>query len=411
MGIRTIMRDFTRTAALGFGALLAAAIASSSAPAPANADNPIIIAVMNDQSGVYADLSGQGTVSAVRMAVEDYGGAVLGRSIKVLSVDHQNQPALGSNKAHELYEQDHVDAIFDVPTSSVALAVAGVAAQDHKILIVTTGGTDALNMAQCNKYTFHYGYDTYALAQNTGRTITEQGGKRWYMITANYAFGQSMLSNFTAAIKSTGGEVIHNDMVPFPNSDFSSYLINAQGLAPDVLGLMNAGDDTVNAMKQINEFGMKKKMKIGIGLLFESDIAALGPDYWAGSTITVGSYWNLDDKTRAWAARYKKRTGKMPTWVMLGNYSAVTQYLDAIARAKTDDADAVVKQLEGYHFEDVFARHAYIRAQDHLLIHDMYVATIKPASQVTTPYDFLTIVKTVPGEQSYRPLSAVTCHL
>jgi branched-chain amino acid transport system substrate-binding protein len=396
---------------LGFGVLLAAIIASSSAPVPANADNPVIIAVLNDQSGIYADLSGQGTVSAVRMAVEDYGGDVLGRSIKVLSVDHQNQPALGANKAHELYEQDHVDAIFDVPTSSVALAVAGVAAQDHKILMVTTGGTDALNMAQCNKYTFHYGYDTYALAQNTGRLITEQGGKRWYMLTANYAFGQSMLANFTAAIKSVGGEVIHNDMVPFPNSDFSSYLINAQGMAPDVIGLMNAGDDTVNAMKQINEFGMKKKMQVGIGLLFESDIAALGPDYWAGSTITVGSYWNLDDKTRAWAARYKKRTGKMPTWVMMGNYSAVTQYLDAVARAKTDDADAVVKQLEGYHFEDVFARHAYIRAQDHLLIHDMYVAKIKTAAQVTQPYDFLTIAKTVPGDQSYRPLSAVTCHL
>jgi branched-chain amino acid transport system substrate-binding protein len=405
------MRDFARAAALGIGVLLAAIIASSSAPLPANADNPVIIAVLNDQSGVYADLSGQGTVSAVRMAVEDYGGEVLGRSIKVLSVDHQNQPALGANKAHELYEQDHVDAIFDVPTSSVALAVAGVAAQDKKILIVTTGGTDALNGAQCNKYTFHYGYDTYALAQNTGKLLTEQGGKRWYMLTANYAFGQSMLSNFSAAVKSAGGEVIHNDMVPFPNSDFSSYLINAQGLAPDVLGLMNAGDDTVNAMKQINEFGMKKKMQIGIGLLFESDIAALGPDYWAGSTITVGSYWNLDDKTRAWAARYKKRTGKMPTWVMLGNYSAVTQYLDAVARAKTDDADAVVKQLEGYHFEDVFARHAYIRAQDHLLIHDMYVAKVKPASQVTTPYDFLTILKTVPGEQSYRPLSQVTCHM
>ena len=403
------MRHFTRTALLGLVALIVVAITSSSAPS--KADETIIIAVVNDQSQVYADLSGQGTVSAVRMAVEDYGGAVLGRSIKVLSVDHQNNPALGASKAHELYEQDHVDAIFDVPTSSVALAIANVAKADHKILFVTTGGTDALNMGQCNKYTFHYGYDTYALAQNTGKLITEQGGKRWYMITANYAFGQSMLANFSNAVRSAGGEVIHNDMVPFPNTDFSSYLINAQAMRPDVVGLMNAGDDTVNAMKQINEFGMKSKMQIGIGLLFESDIAALGPDYWSGSTITVGSYWNLDDKTRAWAARYKKRTGKMPTWVMMGNYSAVTQYLDAVARAKTDDADAVVKQLEGYHFEDVFARHAYIRAQDHLLIHDMYVAKIKPGSQVKEPYDFLTIVKTVPGEDSYRPLSSVTCHL
>ncbi len=405
------MRQHIRALCFAAGAVALGLMLQLGTPAPASAENPIFIAVLNDQSKIYTDLSGQGTVSAVRMAVQDYGGAVLGREIKVLSVDHQNDPALGSTKAHELYEQDHVDAIFDVPTSSVALAVAGVAAQDHKVLFVTTGGTDALNMAQCNKYTFHYGYDTYALAQNTGRIITENGGKHWYMLTANYAFGQSMLSNFTAAIKSAGGDVIHNDFVPFPNTDFSSYLINAQSMRPDVIGLMNAGDDTVNAMKQINEFGIKKRTQIGIGLLFESDIAALGPDYWSGSTITVGSYWNLDDKTRAWAARYKKRTGKMPTWVMLGNYSAVTQYLDAVARAKTDDADAVIKQLEGYHFEDVFARHAYIRAQDHLLIHDMYVAKIKPASEVKEPYDFLQIVKTVPGDQSYRPLSQSTCHL
>jgi branched-chain amino acid transport system substrate-binding protein len=405
------MTQFKRTGLTLAAALALAMVAASSAPTPANADDTIIIAVMNDQSGVYEDLSGQGTVSAVRMAVEDYGGAVLGRAIKVVSVDHQNQPALASTKAHELFEQDHVDAIFDLPTSSVALAVAGVGAQDHKIVFVTTGGTDALNMASCNKYTFHYGYDTYALAQNTGKLLTEQGGKRWYMITANYAFGQSMLTNFTAAVKAAGGEVVHNDFVPFPNTDFSSYLLSAQGYNPQVIGLMNAGDDTVNAMKQINEFGMKKRMQIGIGLLFESDIAALGPDYWAGSTITTGSYWNLDDKTRAWADRYKKRTGKRPTWVMMGNYSAVTQYLNAIARAKTDNADAVVKQLEGYKFEDVFARHAYIRAQDHLLIHDMYVSKVKSASEVKEPYDFLQIIKTVPGEQSYRPLSQVTCHL
>lgn len=405
------MRQHIRVWSFAGGALVLGLLLRASMPAPASADNPVIIAVMNDQSKVYADLSGQGTVSAVRMAVQDYGGAVLGRSIKVLSVDHQNDPALGSTKAHELYEQTHVSAIFDVPTSSVALAVAGVAAQDHKILMVVSGGTDALNMNQCNKYTFHYGYDTYALAQNTGKLITEGGGKRWYMITANYAFGQSMLSNFTSAVKSAGGEVIHNDFVPFPNTDFSSYLINAQAMRPDVVGLMNAGDDTVNAMKQINEFGMKRRMQVGIGLLFESDIAALGSDYWSGGTITVGSYWNLDDKTRAWAARYKKRTGKMPTWVMLGNYSAVTQYLNAVNRAKSDDADAVVKQLEGYKFEDVFARHAYIRAQDHLLIHDMYVAKIKPASEVKEPYDFLNIVKTVPGEQSYRAPAQVTCHL
>ena len=405
------MMHSTRAGLLAVCALLLAIVASSSMPVPANAENPIIIAVMNDQSGVYADLSGQGTVSAVRMAVEDFGGAVLGRSVKVMSVDHHNDAALASTKAHELFEQDHVDAIVDLPNSGVALAVSGVGAQDHKLVFVVAGGTDALNMDRCNKYTFHYGYDTYALAQNTGKLVTEAGGKRWYMITANYAFGQSMLKNYSAAVQAAGGEVIHNDMVPLGNSDFSSYLLNAQALRPDVIGLMNAGDDTVNAMKQINEFGMKKHMQVGIGLLFESDIAALGSDYWVGGTITVGSYWNLDDKTRTWADRYKKRTGKRPTWIMIANYSAVTQYLNAIQRAKTDDADAVVKQLENYKFEDVFARHATIRGQDHLLLHDMYVAKIKSAAETKEPYDFLTIAKTVSGEQSYRPASQVTCHL
>jgi len=405
------MKHLHRTCLLALAALLPAIITASSHPAPVQADETLTIAVMNDQSKVYADLSGQGTVSAVRMAVEDFGGDVLGHTIKVISVDHQNDPALGQTKAAELYERDGVDAIFDLPTSSVALAVAGVAAKDHKLAFVVTGGTDALNMDRCNKYTFHYGYDTYALAQNTGRILTENGGKKWYMITANYAFGQSMLKNFTNAVVSAGGEVVHNDMVPFPNTDFSSYLLLAQSYKPNVVGLMNAGDDTVNAMKQINEFGMKKSMQVGIGLLFESDVAATGPEYWSGSTITVGSYWNLDEKTRAWADRYKKMTGKRPTWVMMGNYSAVTQYLNAIQRAKSTDPDKVIKELEGYKFEDVFARHAYIRAQDHLLIHDMYVATIKPASQVKEPYDFFQIVKTVPGEQSYRQPSQVTCHL
>ena len=405
------MRNLQRLCLLAITALVPAIVASSGNPTPARADETVTIAVVNDQSKIYADLSGQGSVSAARMAVEDFGGDVLGRSIKVISVDHQNDPALASTKAHELYEQGHVDAIFDLPTSSVSLAVAKVAAQDHRLAFVVTGATEALSMEQCNKYTFHYGYDTYALAQNTGRIVTENGGTKWYMLTANYAFGQSMLSNFTNAIKSAGGQVIHNDYVPFPNTDFSSYLLSAQAYKPNVIGLMNAGDDTVNAMKQINEFGLKKSMQVGIGLLFESDVAATGPDYWSGSTITVGSYWNLDEKTRAWADRYKKMTGKRPTWVMMGNYSAVTQYLDAIKRAKSTDPDKVVKALEGYHFEDVFARHAYIRAQDHLLIHDMYVAKIKPASEVKEPYDFFQIVKTVPGDQSYRPLSQSTCHL
>jgi branched-chain amino acid transport system substrate-binding protein len=395
--------------ALGAGVLLFA----SSYPAPrAFADDTIKIAVMNDQSKVYADLDGQGGVSAVRMAVQDEGGAVLGKSIKVLSVDHQNDPALASTKAHELFESQGASAIIGLPTSSVSLAVSAVGAADHKIVIVVGGATDDLTMTKCNKYTFHYGYDTYALAQNTGKIVTENGGKRWYMLTADYAFGQSMLRNFAAAIGQAGGSVIHNDFVPLGNTDFSTYLLQAQAMKPDVIGLMNAGGDTINSMKQINEFGLQKRgIKVGVGLLFDSDVASLGPDYWNGATITIGSYWNLDDKTRAFADRFKAKTGKRPTWIQIADYSAAYQYIEAVRRANSIDADAVAKALEGYHFEDLFARHAYIRAQDHLLIHDMYVADVKPASAVTTPYDFFKIVKTVPGEQAYRPLSQVTCKM
>lgn len=397
---------------LALGVLAVIVPAASLPVSRAAAEEPIKIVIMNDQSSVYADLGGQGSVAAARLAVEDLGGGVIGRSIKIIGVDHHNDPALASSKAHELFERDKVDMITALPTSSVSLAVSAVGAQDKRVVIVVEGATDDLTNSKCNKYTFHYGYDTYALAQNTGTTLTQQGGKKWYMITPNYAFGESMLKNFTAAIEKAGGTVVHNDYTPFPNTDFSSYLLSAQAAKPDVIGLMNAGQDTVNSMKQINEFGLKQRgIKVGVGLLFESDVAALGADYWAGSTITVGSYWNLDDKTRALAERYKKKTGKRPTWIQMAEYSAVYQYLDAIKRAKSANPDDVVKALEGYRFEDFFARHAYIRAQDHLLLHDMYVADIKPASQVKEQFDFLKIVKTVSGEQSFRPLSQVTCKL
>ena len=396
---------------LALGAL-ALMVPAASLPVRSVAEEPIKIVLMNDESSIYADLGGFGSVAAARLAVEDFGGSVIGRSIKVIGVDHHNDPALASTKAHELFERDKVDLITGLPTSSVSLAVSAVGAQDKRLVIVVEGATDDLTNSKCNKYTFHYGYDTYALAQNTGTILTQEGGKKWYMLTPNYAFGESMLKNFKAAIERAGGTVIHNDYTPFPNTDFSSYLLSAQAAKPDVIGLMNAGQDTVNSMKQINEFGLKQRgIKVGVGLLFESDVAALGSDYWAGSTITIGSYWNLDEKTRALAERYKRKTGKRPTWIQMAEYSAVYQYLDAIKRAKSANADDVIKALEGYRFEDFFARHAFIRGQDHLLLHDMYVADVKPASQVKEPFDLLRIIKTVSGEQSYRPLSQVTCKM
>jgi branched-chain amino acid transport system substrate-binding protein len=336
------------------------------------------------------------------------------KKIEVTSADHQNKPEIANSKAQELYDRQHADLILDVPTSSAALAVAGVAKSKKKIFMDVGAGTTALEGAQCNKYTFHYGYNTFMLAHGTGDTVTRDGGKNWYIIYPDYAFGQDMTKSFSASIKAAGGTVVKNDPTPFPNDNFSTFLLKAPGLnpKPQVLGTMQAGGDLVNLVKQYNEYRLRSKgVGLAVGLLVISDIHSLGPDALAGTRYTDMWYWNLDAKSRAWADKFQAKTGKRPTSNMAGNYSAALQYLEAVQRGGTDKSDDVVKQLEGHTFEDVFARGATIRAQDHLLLHDAYLSQVKPASEVKEPWDYVKVLKTIPASEAFQPQADPSCHL
>jgi branched-chain amino acid transport system substrate-binding protein len=372
----------------------------------------IVLAVLNDQSGVYSDLSGRNSVEAVRMAIEDFkaehGDKAITKNIEVQSADHQNKPEIANSKAQELYDRQGADAILDVPTSSAALAVATVASQKKKLYLNVTAATTELTGKSCNKYTFHYAYDTYMLARGTGTTVTSQGGRNWYIIYPDYAFGQDMQKSFTAAVESAGGRVVGRDPTPFPNDNFSTFLLKAPNLSPkpDVLGTMQAGGDLVNLVKQYNEFGLRAKgIKLSVGLMFITDIHSLGPDAFAGTTFTDAWYWNLDQRSRQWADRFQQRTKIRPSFAHAGNYSAALQYLQAVQRAGTDDADDVVKRLEGYAFDDVFARNARVRAEDHRVVHDVYLAEVKPKAQVSEDWDYERIVRTVPAAEAFRPVA------
>jgi branched-chain amino acid transport system substrate-binding protein len=405
------MRPFGRAAALAAGAALLAAGCNGGPGGGGGkiSGGKIELAVLNDQSGVYADVSGKASIEAVKMAIADfkakYGDKAVAKKIEVTSADHQNKPEVANSKAQELYDRQGADAIFDVPTSSAALAVAGVAKSKKKIFMDVGAGTTVLEGAQCNKYTFHYGYNTYMLAHGTGDTVTRDGGKNWYIIYPDYAFGQDMTKSFTASIKGAGGTIVKSDPTPFPNDNFSTFLLKAPGLnpKPQVLGAMQAGGDLVNLVKQYNEYGLKKKgIGLAVGLMFLSDIHSLGPDALAGTKFSDAWYWNASPDNRAWADRFKAKTGKRPTFAHAGNYSAAMQYLEAVQRAGTDKSDAVVKQLEGYKFGDVFAKNAQIRAQDHLLLHDAYLAQVKPSSEVKEDWDYEKILKTVPAAEAFQ---------
>lgn len=400
----------------------AATPAASGAPATGSAtpvklvNGKVVIGVLNDQSGVYLDLSGKNAVEAAKMAVEDfkakYGDNALGGPIEVITADHQNKPDVASSKAQEMYERSNAGIILDVPQSAAALAVAKVAGDQHKLYINITAASTDLTGVSCNKYTFHYAYDTYMLAAGTGKWVTENLGKQWYIIYPNYAFGQDMEKSFRASVTKFGGTVIQSDGSPFPNTtgDFSQLLLKAGQLKPQILGVMQAGGDLVNVVKQYNEFKLKdQNIKLAIGLLFDTDITALGVDAFAGVTYTTPWVWSMDDQSKAFADKFLKRTGIRPTFAHAANYSAAWQYMDAIRRAGTDDADAVVKALEGYKFNDFFIRNGNIRPEDHWVMHDALLAQVKPASQATEKFDYSKVLATIPAETASRPLADAPC--
>ncbi|HEX6967821.1 MAG TPA: ABC transporter substrate-binding protein [Micromonosporaceae bacterium] len=406
------MRRTTAVAAASVAVLLAAGCGGGGPKGSSDSkltDGKIVLGVLNDQSGVYLELSGKNSVKAVEMAVADfkakYGDQAITENIEVVDADHQNKPDIANTKAAEMYQRRGVDIILDVPTSSAALKVADVAKAEKKLYFNITGATTDLTGKACNKYTFHYAYDTYMLANGTGRTVTEQGAKNWYIVYPDYAFGQDMEKSFSAAVQAAGGSIVAKDATPFPNDDFSTFLLKAPTLnpKPDVLGTMQAGADLVNLVKQYNEFKLRDQgIGLAVGLMFLTDIHSLTPDALAGTTYTDAWYWNFDAKNREFADRFMKETGARPTFAHAANYSAALQYLEAVQAAGTDDADTVVKELEGKTVEDVFLRNGKIRAEDHRVIHDAYLAQVKPAAEVTEPWDYVKVLKTIPAEQAFR---------
>jgi branched-chain amino acid transport system substrate-binding protein len=381
----------------------------------------VVLGVINDQSGVYADITGKNGAEAVRMAAEDfvkkYGASAVGGPIEVIAADHQNKPDVGASKAAEFYDRNNANVIIDVPTSSVGIAVANVAAQKKRVFIAVGAATTALTNENCNKYTFHWAYDTYMLANGTGAEVTKRVGKKWYIVYPNYAYGQDMNRSFTAAVQRAGGKIMLSDPTPWPNptEDFSTFLIKARTLRPggmEVLGAMQAGQDLTNLVKQYNEFGLRKQgINLAIGLLFITDIHSLTPAALEGTLFTTPWEWTLDKQSRDWADRFTARTKARPSFVQAGDYSAAWQYLEAVRRAGTDDADKVVAALEGYKFSDFFARNGEVRKQDHVVIHDAYLARVKGPTEVKEPWDYIQILSKIPAGEAFQPLSENRCHM
>ena len=402
------MKKIRATTAL---AIISAFILPLAFPVSGGADaGPIKIAVITDMSAVYAAVSGRGAVVATQMAVDDFGGKVLGRPIEVVAIDHRNNGPEAASKAREAYDNG-AELAVDLTNSATALAVSGVAKEKHKLVIVTGGATSALTGANCDKYTYHYAYDSYALASSTGRNVARQAdGKTWYGIVPNYAFGQAMLADFTTALKPEGAKFIHADMIPLGNTDFSSYLLAAKNSGAQVLGVLNAGADTVNTMKQVKQFGLDKTMKVAIGLLFLSDVDAL-PDVFAGSRITTSWYWNQNKAARAWADRFTKKMGGglRPTSIQAADYSATFQWLNAVKAAGSVDADKVVAYLDGRQFNDFYATAGEWRARDHRVTHEMYVVDVIPKEQIKEPHAWYKIVQIIPPSRAFRPESQSLC--
>ncbi len=370
------------------------------------------IGVLNDQSGVYADLAGPGSVTAAKMAVEDFGGKVLGKSIEVIFADHQNKPDIATPIVNQWIDVDNVDVVVDVPTSSVALAVQEITKNKNRVHLNSTAGTSDLTGKACSPTGIHWTYDTYALANSTGRALTKDGGDTWFFIVADYAFGHALEKDTAAAVVSQGGKVVGSVNTPFPNQDFSSFLLQAQASGAKVIGLANAGGDMINAIKQAQEFGITASGQRMAGLLvFITDIHSLGLPVTQGLVLTTGFYWDRDDATRAWSKRFAERNGgRMPTMVQAGVYSAVMHYLAAIKAAGTDEAKAVVAKMKETPVNDFFAQNGRIRA-DGRMVHDMYLVQVKKPEESKYPWDYYKILRVVPGDEAFRPMDQGNCPL
>jgi branched-chain amino acid transport system substrate-binding protein len=376
-------------------------------------DGVVKLGVLNDMSSLYADVSGKGGVVAAQMAAEDFGGKVLGAPIEIIGGDHQNKPDVGAGLARQWIDTDHVDAIVDVPTSSVALAIQEVTREKKRIFLMSGPASSDLTGKACSPYGIHWTYDTYALAHGTGGALVKQGGNTWFFITADYAFGHALERDTGDAVKAAGGKVLGAVNAPLNTQDFSSFLLQAQASKAKVIGLANAGGDTINSIKQASEFGIVAGGQKLAGLLvFLSDIHSLGLKIAQGLTITSAWYWDKDDASRTFAKRFMARnpTGLPPTYIQAGIYTEVTFYLKAIQAAGTDDADKVVAQMRKMKINDFMTKDGWLR-EDGRVMRDMYLEEVKSPAESKYPFDYLKILATIPPDQAFRPLKEGNCPL
>ena len=390
-----------------------AAFAALALAAPAQAQisgDTIRIGFITDMSGLYADIDGQGGVEAINMAIADMGGAINGKKIQLVTADHQNKPDVAASKAREWFDQQGVDLLIGGTNSGASLAMAKVAAEKKKVFIAIGSGTAQLTNEQCTPYTVHYAYDTVALARGTGATMVKQGGKSWYFLTADYAFGQSLEKDTADVVKANGGTVLGSVKHPLSASDFSSFLLQAQSSKAQVLGLANAGGDMINAVKAANEFGLTKKMKVAGLLVFINDIHTLGLNTTQGMYLTDGWYWDQNADTRAWSKRYFAKMKKQPSMLQAGDYSAATQFLNAVKATGTDNADKVIAHMKKTPINDMFAKNGTIRP-DGRMVYDMYLMQVKKPSESKYPWDYYKVVATIPGDQAYTKKAETKCSL
>ena len=387
--------------------LALASLWGASAQAQISGDT-IKIGIITDMSGLYSDIDGSGGVEGMRMAVAEMGGAINGKKIEILFADHQNKADIAAGKAREWFDTQGVDMLIGGTTSSTGLSMSAVAKEKKKVFIAIGAATSALTNEQCSPYTVHWAYDTVALAKGTGGAVVKSGGKSWYFLTADYAFGAALQNDTSTVVKAAGGTVVGSVKHPLSASDFSSFLLQAQSSKAQILGLANAGGDTVNAIKAANEFGITKTMKLAGLLMFINDIHSLGLKTTQGMYLTDSWYWNRDAETRAWSRKFFEKLKRMPSSIQAADYSATLQYLMAVKATGSDNADKVLAHMRNTKINDMFAKGGYIRP-DGRMVHDMYLMQVKSPDKSTEPWDYYNVAQVIKGEDAFTTKADSKC--
>ena len=395
---------------LGLALVIASACANAQKPAPRISDGVVKIGMLLDMSSLYADLTGEGSVTAARMAIEDFGGSVLGVPIQLVAVDHQNKTDLAATKAREWFDTERVDMLADVAASATALAALEVARQKNRIVMFNGPGATRLTNENCSPVSVHYTYDTYALAVGTGRGALKSGGDSWFFVTADYSFGHTLEKDTTEVLKANGGRVLGSVRHPLNASDLSSFLLQAQSSKAKVIGLANAGGDTINSIKTANEFGITKNQHVAGLLVFINDIHALGLPVAKGMLLTEAFYWDMNADTRAWSRRYFERMKKMPNMIQAGTYSAITHYLRSVRATGTDDTNAVIAHMKATPINDFFVKNGRIR-EDGRMMRDMYLFEVKQPAESKVPWDYYKLKATIAANDAFLPAEKSVCPL